>query len=262
VSRLALAQPRSVRDALAVPWRRLPGLALGLAAALALLYLGARETSVFAVRTIEVSGGPPSVREAVRAAAAPVAGESLAALDGDALLADLEALPSVRSATYDRVFPTTLRIFVQPEHPVAVVHVGPDSWILSERGRVIRSVPADTDGRLPEFRLPDGPALRPGAFVTDPTTRLVLDALTVVPRPFPARISSVRLESGILTLGLQTEWGEPELRLGDPVDIEAKLAAAALVLRSLTADEEASAGYVDVSVPERTVVGPKPQPEG
>jgi cell division protein FtsQ len=246
----------------AVPWRRVFAIALGLAAALAVLYLGARETSVFAVRTIEVSGGPPAVRGAVRAAADSVAGESLVGLDGDALVADLQALPSVRSASYDRAFPNTLRIFVQPERPVAVVHVGSGSWILSERGRVIRPVPSDAAGRLPEFRLPNGPALRPGAFVTDPMTRVVLGALAVVPRRFPARITSVHLESDVLTLGLQTPWGAPQLRLGSPVDIDVKFAVAALILRSLPSDERASVGYIDASVPERTVVGPNPQVEG
>ena len=256
MSRLALVHPRSVRGGVAVPWRRAAGIGAGVAAAVALLYVGARETSVFAVRTIEVSGGPPAVRAAVRAAAASVAGESLVGLDGDALVDELEALPSVRAASYDRAFPSTLRIFVRPERPVALVKVRSDRWILSKRGRVIRPAPADLAGPLPQFRLSHAAALRPGAFVTDPGARTILAALAVVPQRFPATIRSVRLRAGALTLGLRTPWGQPELRLGEPVEVDVKLVVAGLVLRSIPAANRHSVGYVDVSVPERTVVGP------
>ena len=54
---------------------------------------------------------------------------------------------------------------------------------------------------------------------------------------------------------LRAPWGRPQLRLGEPVDVGVKLAAAALVIRSLSADERGSVGYVDASLPERVVVG-------
>jgi hypothetical protein len=61
---------------------------------------------------------------------------------------------------------------------------------------------------------------------------------------------------------LHAPWGDPELRLGEDVDVRAKLAAAALVIHSLDADYRSSVAYVDVSVPERTVVGTNLQVEG
>jgi cell division protein FtsQ len=235
---------------------------VGTAAVLALLYLGARETPVFAVRSLEVSGAPPDVRAAARKAAEPVVGESLVALDADALVDELEALPSVRSASYDRAFPSTLRIFVAPELPLAIVRMGPSGWVLSERGRIIEPVRPASAGRFPYFRLPDTmPALHPGTFVTDPRVLTILRALAVVPERFPARLGEVRLESNTLTIGLRAA-GKPELRLGAPVDVELKLAVAALVLRSLSADERASVAYVDVSLPARAVVGSNSQLEG
>jgi cell division protein FtsQ len=231
-------------------------------ASLALLYVGARETPVFAVRSIEVSGAPPDVRHAVEVAAEPVAGNSLVALDGAALVRDLEALPSVRSATYDRAFPSTLRIYVEAERPVAVLHLGEDRWVVSERGRIIRSAPPGSAIVLPQFHLPPRAGIEPGSFVTEPAARLLLDALMLVPKRFPARIYTVRLEGGQLTLRLRATWGRPELRLGEPVDIGVKLASAALVLRSIPSDERGSVGYVDVSLPERVVVGANSQPSG
>lgn len=229
--------------------------------ALALCYLGARETPVFAVRTIEISGGTPAVRQAVRATALPVAGESLVGLDGGALVRRLEALPAVRSVSYDRAFPSTLRILIRPERPVAVVDAGSSRWIVSERGRIIGRAPTGP-AELPHFRLFEQTSVEPGAFVTGAPAGVILRALAAVPARFPARIGTVRLRDGALTMALHAPWGEPELRLGEPVDMDVKLAVAALVLRSLPAEQRGSTGYVDVSVPERTVAGRNPQPEG
>jgi cell division septal protein FtsQ len=237
------------------------GIAAAAAAVLALLYLAARETPLFAVRTVAITGGSEAVRKAVREAAQPVEGESLVALDGKALVRELEALPSVRSASYDRAFPSTLRIFVHPELPLGIVRLGPDRWVVSERGRIIRRYTSDSE-RYPRFRLPGRPNVVPGSYMTDPGAQVVLGALAVVPRNFPVRIQMVRLEGGRLTMDLWAPWGRPELRLGEAVDVQAKLAVAAVVLRSLSADERSSVGYVDVSVPERTVVGSNPQVEG
>jgi hypothetical protein len=262
VERLTLAHARSVRSAFAVPWRRVGTIAAGTIAALGLFYVGARETSVFAVRTIEISAAPAHVGDAVRAAAAPLAGKSLVSLDGKALVRDLEALPSVRSASYDRAFPSTLRIFISPEQPLAIVRLGSERWVVSARGRLIRPAAADEEVRFPRLRLPGEDGEGAGSFITDPAARTLLGALAALPERFPARVGLVRLRQGSLTFALHAPWGNPELRLGEPVDVGVKLAVAALVLRALPADERASTDYLDVSVPERTVVGSNPQVEG
>jgi cell division septal protein FtsQ len=262
VGRLALVQSRSARGDFAVPWRRVSGIAAAAAALVALLYLAARETPLFAVRTVEIRGGSEAVRKAVREAAQPVEGESLVALDGKSLVRELEALPSVRSASYDRAFPSTLRISVRPERPLGIVRLGPDRWVVSERGRIIRRYAPGSSERYPRFRLAGRPNIVPGSYVTDPGARVVLGALAIMPKNFPVRIQTVRLERGRLTMDLWAPWGGPELRLGEAVDVGVKLAVAALVLRSLSADARSSVGYVDVSVPERTVVGTSPQVEG
>jgi cell division septal protein FtsQ len=256
VSWLALVYSRSVRGGLAFPGRRTAVIVGGVLVALALLYVGARETPVFAIRTIEITGGPPEVRRVVRAEAEDVSGQSLVALDGAGLVRDLEALPSVRSVTYDRAFPSTLRIVVNPERPLAVLHLGSDRWVISEWGRIIRSAPPGSAVGLPHFRLPPRGGIEPGSFVTEPAARLLLGALALVPKNFPARIYTARLVSGELTLGLRAAWGRPEIRLGEPVDVAVKLAAAGLVISSIPAGERGAIGYVDASIPERVVVGP------
>lgn len=257
-----MVQSLPARRELNVPWRRVAAAAAGGVAVLALLYLGARETPVFAVRDIEVTGGTPAVRKAVETAARPARGTSLVALDGAALVEELEALPTVRSVTYDRAFPSTLRIVVRPELPLAVLRLGTDRWVLSERGRVIRSYIADPAERYPAFRLPARPNVGPGSFVTDAEATTILGALANVPKHFPARIDKVTFDDGRLTMDLKSPWGSPRLQLGEPVDVRVKLAAAALLIRSLSADYRGLVTYIDVSVPERSVVGTNPQVEG
>jgi cell division protein FtsQ len=255
MGRLALAQPRSVRAAIAVPWRNVVAVVLGTCAVLALLYVAARETPVFAVRTIEVSGAPKAVRVDVEQAARPFLGESLAALDGHTLIEELEALPGVRSATYDRAFPSTLRIVVERERPAALARLGRDRWIVSDRGRIISAAAEGAGRTLPRFRLPPLSGMQPGRFLTDPQARTIVGALVQLPRRFPARVTAVALVESELTMALRTDWGEPELRLGDAVDIGLKLEVAGLVLRSLSPDERLATAYLDVSVPERAVIG-------
>jgi cell division septal protein FtsQ len=262
VGRLALVQSHPVRRELKVPWRRVGLGAAAAAAALALLYLGARETPVFAVRDIEVTGGGQAVRRAVADAARPVEGTSLVALDGSSLVDELEALPTIHSVTYDRAFPSTLRIFVRPELPLAVLRLGGERWVLSDRGRVIRGYVADEDEHFPEFRLPPRPNVMPGTFVIDAQATTILEALASLPKRFPARIDEVNIADGQLTMALREPWGSPQLQLGEPTDLRVKLAAAALLLRSLSADYRSEVTYLDVSVPERTVVGTNPQVGG
>lgn len=133
---LALARPRSV-PALSGAWRRAVLVGACVVALLGLLYLGARETPVFVLRTVEVEGVPANVRRAILESLEETRGTSLVSLDGDAVVRRLEALPSVQSVTYDRAFPHTLRLVVVMEEPVAVVKQASNLWIVSARGRVI-----------------------------------------------------------------------------------------------------------------------------
>ena len=113
----ALSLPRRRPSALL---RLLPsGRALLVATALVLIAAGlyglARGTSMFAVRTVEVQGASPALAAQVRAALRPVEGTNLLALKAGAIVPPVEELPAVRSASYDRDFPHTLRVRVVPE---------------------------------------------------------------------------------------------------------------------------------------------------
>jgi len=242
--------------------RGVVAIACGLVVA-GLLYLGARETAVFALRTVEVGGAPPSVRSAVLQELEGLRGGSLVALDGGALIRRLEALPSVRSASYDRAFPHTLRVTVEPEQPVAIVQEGGSAWIVSVRGRVVSSVVQGAAPQLPRIRYPLETPLVPGSFVADAGTKTVLAALAEAPKRMPLPIRSGRLEGGELMFVLAGDGGSaPLLLLGEPTDVGVKLQVAALVLGDMTSEERASIAYLDVSLPDRPVASASPQVSG
>jgi cell division protein FtsQ len=193
----------------------------------------------------------------VERAAGPYLGESLVSLDGDELRRRLEALPTVRSLRYDRAFPHTLRLLVVPEEPAAVARSGTDSWLVSARGRVIRKVARGDLSGMPRIWI--GAAASPGRLLAEPSARLALTAVTELPPDFPAAVRRVNARDGRITLILASG---AEVRLGDRSALPLKLAAAARVLRSLSAAERSSLGYLDLTIPDRPVGADKSQLSG
>ena len=214
-------------------------------------YLLARETSMFAVRQVEVTGARPSVVRRVDKALAPLAGQSLLSVDAAAIDSHLQALPDVSLLSYDRAFPNTARIVVSAERPVAVLRRGSDAWLVTERGRVLRRVDDPTELSLPRIWVADASVPSEGALLTDDAglgPALALGrVLTANPRVF-AEVGQAREVDGELALVLR---GGQEVRLGAAEDIPLQLAVAQRVLDLV----EGQAHYVDVSVPERAVVG-------
>jgi cell division protein FtsQ len=253
--RQAGARPRTRRS-------RAPRLALFLAGCLALTaggaYLAARETSLFAVRAVDVRGAQPVVAAAVEQELAPLEGASLVGLSPEDVERRVETLASVRSARVDRRFPHTLDVHVVQERPVAVVRLGDASWLVAASGRVIEPLALGALSRLPRIWLDDA------ATVPAPGQRLVVEqgavavgAVAEIPPGFPARVQSVRGDADELLFVLANGT---ELRLGPSVDVRRKLDVAALVLAELRRDRVRLA-YLDVSLPERPVGSQESQVE-
>jgi cell division septal protein FtsQ len=228
--------------------------------AVALTYFLARGTSMFAVTRIEVTGAPPAVARQARQAARFAEGRSLLGLDGRGLVAALTRLPTVQRAGYDRDFPHTLRIRVVPERPVAVLRRGIESWVVSARGRVIASVRRGALPTLPRIWLGHMAVVEVGAIVRDPSAAVASRALlSFNDAGLGARISFVKATDGRLVAGLKSGL---ELRFGPPMDLRLKLAVARSVLPLLAAPSGGGPRYLDVTVPERPVVGTDSQVEG
>ena len=105
--RRALPRPNLAR---LVPSGRSLLVAVALVGCAALLYLGARETSVFAIRTVTVRGASPAVAAEVRRALRPLEGTSLLQLGSGEVDRRLASIPDVASARSDRAFPHTLTV--------------------------------------------------------------------------------------------------------------------------------------------------------
>lgn len=225
---------------------------LGLLLCVPLVYWAARTGPFFAIRAIEVEGAPPALSREIRATLESVSGRSLVALDGDEVVARVEALPQVADASYDRSFPHTLVIRVRREVGRAVLRQGRSSWLVSTRARVVRRVPHGAHAGLPRIWVQRSLAVRIGATLTDPAVRRSVRSLGPLRQsPLPVAVHAVDARSALvfkLARGI-------ELRLGDVSDLDLKLAVAAKVLAVLPAPIQGQALFLDVTVPERPVVG-------
>jgi cell division protein FtsQ len=243
--RRRLARPELAR---LVPSGRSLAVAAALVVAAGLLYMGARETSVFALRTVEVRGASPQLADEVRRELRPLEGTSLLAVNGADVGRRLATLPGVASATYDRAFPHTLTVFVVSEQPVAVLRRGAGSWLVSARGRILQSLPHGGLATLPRIWLAAGDDLPPGSTLAPESGASAAAALSVADRAgFRGRVQSVTVSGPALTFKLRSGL---ELRLGTAQDLPLKLAVAARIVPLAGPD----ATYLDVSVPSRPVV--------
>ena len=130
-------------------------LAVGIAVAVIAIgaYLGARNTSVFAVRTLDVRGGNADLRRQVSDALAGELGTSLLRVNTGVVASAVDPIPGVRSFTIDREFPHTLRVTVKREAPVRVGRQvpGPAAYLVGASGRVIRTLPHSRLSHLPRL---------------------------------------------------------------------------------------------------------------
>jgi hypothetical protein len=214
-------------------------------------YLAARETSMFAVQRIEVTGARPSAVERVNAALAPLDGSSLLALDAATIDRRLAGLPDVRLISYDRAFPHTAKIVISAERPVAVLRRGSGAWLITEKGRVLEKLDDPTTWSLPRIWVADAPIPSDGALLSAEEAlrpAVALGNTLSADKRFFARVGQARWVEGELELVLRTGT---EIRLGEADDLALQVAVARRILDLVGSDVR----YVDVSVAERAVVG-------
>jgi cell division septal protein FtsQ len=233
------------------------GVLVGLGAASTFGYRALRDSSLFAVRSVAITGADAGLSAQVEDAARRSAGgRGLLALSPGALARAIELVPGVHAATVDRDFPSTLRVKVWPERAVALAVHGHDRVVVSATGRVLARI--GNRSRPPSLpRVPlRGGVPKPGARIGDAAVLAQLRAIDAIPERFGARVawSKVDPDHG---LELQLNWPKLWIRLGPPVDLPQKLRAAALVLRAYpTVATRQGLSYVDVSAPARPAVRP------
>jgi cell division septal protein FtsQ len=228
-----------------------------LAVGSALGYRALRDSNLFAVHTIVVTGANPELTAQVEAAALRSAGgRGLLALSSGSLAHAIEVVPGVHAARVDRDFPSTLRVTVWPEHAVALAVHGHDRVVVSATGRVLQRI--DNKAKPPNLpRVPLRSVVpKAGTRIQSSEVLAQLRAIAAIPIGFGGRVawSKVDPDHG---LELQLNWPKLWIRLGPAVDLRQKLRAAALVLRAYpTVATRQGLSYVDVSAPARPAVMP------
>ena len=214
-------------------------------------YAVALETSVFAVHKLVIAGGSARVQQELRDALAPELGRSLLRVNGGDIDSRVEPLPDLVGVTFDRQFPHTLKIRVTAERPVLLLRRAQDTWLVSARGRVMRRLKTPRLSSLPRAWVPKGTAVSVGEMLKPDDGGLAAAALAPLsPRTFPSGVRFVRSTGSELTFVLASGL---EIRLGGLGDLRLKLAIARRILQRVQADST-TAGYLDVSVPERPVL--------
>jgi cell division septal protein FtsQ len=191
----------------------------------------------------------------VRAALSEFKGDSLVTLNGAAVVRRLDGLPVVADARFDRDFPHTLRVFIDPERPVAVVRRGPDSWLVSARGRVISGLTLGEDSDLPRIWVERTVSVSPGGILAGDVARAITAAAPLARSPLRGRVAVVRSTPDELTLVLRSGI---QLQLGGTDNLPLKLVVGA----AIAASAGHATGYVDLTVPDRPVSNLNPKAEG
>jgi cell division protein FtsQ len=226
----------------------------GLLAAALALYVGARESAVFSVRSIEVTTEPSGRSRVVERALEPLAGQSLLEIDESEIARRLERLPHVHLLSYDRSFPNGLTVTVSVERPVAVLRRANENWLVSGEGRVLRKLERRLRRPLPVVWIPRGIEPEIGNLLRPEKPARAVAALASMRLSAPKflqRIWYVGDGDHGLTLVLRDRF---EVRLGSASDLALKLEVARRVLAAIRA-VGTPATYVDVAVPERPVAG-------
>jgi cell division protein FtsQ len=216
------------------------------AAVLGATWLWLRDSSLVAVRQVEITGitGPDSgrIRSALMAAA-----QSMTTLDvqRSRLETAVAPYPAVKSLQVKTDFPHGLRIHVIEELPSAVLTAGGRRIVVSADGRVLRA--AATKRALPVLpvrALPVGPKM------TDRRARQELAVLAGAPTKLSERVAGV-VDTAAHGIVVKLHAG-PRLYFGTADSIRAKWIAATAVLANPGA---AGAVYIDLSDPSRPAAG-------
>jgi cell division protein FtsQ len=243
---------RARLDALPAIGRPRPRTILAAVAALVLLLAGwfwLRDSSLVAVRTVEITGIEGSQGARVRAALEEAA-RSMTTLHvrQGALDTAAEPFSLVKRIEVTTDFPHTMRIHVVTNVAVGAVVVDGGRIAVTSDGTLLRDVTAAP--KLPEIPLRSAPV---GDRLSETSGLAAVAALGAAPSALRERVEAVQMTAD-RGLTLQVAHG-PLLVFGSGERLEAKWAAAAAVLAD---PDAAGASVITVSAPERPAVSGLP----
>ena len=127
------------------------GLAVGVAAAVAVAGHWALTTPRFAVMAVEVRGASRVPPQRILEVSGIVRGTNLWRIDPDHVRARLESLPEIRRADVVRELPNRVSILVEERRPFTLVHAARLHW-LDEEGRLLGEEPHAVATDVPVIR--------------------------------------------------------------------------------------------------------------
>lgn len=217
--------------------------ALGTVAALAIVLLVAVFSPILALRTIVVEGTSRIAAADVQAALSGQLGTPLALLDADAIHAELEAFPLIRSYSTESVPPDTLVVRIIERAPVGQVAVTGGFALVDPAGVTIAQSAELTPGY---------PFIDARGDLAGTAFRSMADVLLALPSGLLSTVESVSATTQddvtlvLAGVGQQVRWGSAE-----------DSATKALVLERLMAvTDPALPGIFDVSAPGTAVFRP------
>jgi cell division protein FtsQ len=238
---LAISTSRLAELAGAVRGRRLVVTVLAAAVAIAAASLLVSRSSLLHLRHLEVVGTSSLTRAEVVRLAALSSSTNVLWFDPRAVERRLESDPWVATATVSRRLPGTIRISVVERSPVAMIRDERGFTLLAADGVALSTVEADP--ALPEIVVVAGSSARSGIAQAQAAAATAIAGLDGGRRPAVRRAV---VWAGALTVNLD---GGTRVEFGEPIGIEAKVAAARRILRWATA-QRASVASVNVIAPD------------
>jgi len=238
---LATSTSRLAELAGAVRGRRLVVTVIAAAVAIAAASLLVSRSSLLHLRHLEVVGTSSLTRVEVVRLAALSSSTNVLWFDPGALERRLESDPWVASATVSRRLPGTIRISVVERSPVAMIRDERGFTLLAADGVALSTVEADP--ALPEIVVVAGSSARSGIAQAQAAAATAIAGLDGGRRPTVVRAV---VWAGALTVELD---GGTRVEFGEPIGIEAKVAAARRILRWAAA-QRASVASVNVIAPD------------
>ena len=221
--------------------------AVAVALAAAAAAVGATRTPLLDVDRVEVRGATHTSRTALLAAGGLDRRPLMVEVDPRAVSRDIKALPWVLDARTTREWPGTVVVEVTERAPAAAVRAGSGWAVVDATGRVLDVGPT---------RPPNIPALNgttapgpPGTSLPDAADGSLGVVASLPPALLPRVGEVVTTPAGEAVLQLVPPGGE--IRLGRPVDLEAKLTSALTILEKANV---ARLAVLDVRVPAAPVL--------
>jgi cell division septal protein FtsQ len=211
---------------------------------------------VFGVRDVRISGYERPDRAKLQAAVDRAArGASVLRPPVRAVREAATEFPWVGAVRVSRDWPRSLAVRVTLARPILIlIPRAGRRMLVSDAGRVLARAPRSA--RLPTMRVA-GRAPKPGASLVGAAQRAPLLFVQALSPETAGRVRGLRVTREGLTGRLSNG---PELRLGPAVRLTAKAVVLDALLDRLTGEEEREALYLDLSAPDRPVLGTEPRP--